>query len=204
MRQVHPKAHCTRAQEIINTLRDDNVTFPDGIYSSHPVFDTLVEKGLMTKNDTKNGVSYYLTEAGWVNNGRKNVMCRWSKGGVEFPVVITQKERKLLERQAKPVKVKQPKAVPLPFPSEATDDELDRFKGRLCAVVQNTEQIVKGMTTLNERMAGIENLLGGIARDNGNVAQQLDNVSAALEVIRKRAAHIDSWISGASIAEKKP
>jgi hypothetical protein len=53
-------------------------------------------------------------------------------------------------------------------------------------------------------MAGIENLLGGIARDNGNVAQQLDNVSAALEVIRKRAAHIDSWISGASIAEKKP
>ena len=204
MRQVHPKAHCTRAQKIIDTLRDDNVTFPDGIYSSHPVFDTLVEKGLMTKNDTKNGVSYYLTEAGWVNNGRKNVMCRWSKGGVEFPVVITQKERKLLERQAKPVKVKQPKAVPLPFPPEATDDELDRFKGRLCAVVQNTEQIVKGMTTLNERMAGIENLLGGIARDNGNVAQQLDNVSAALEVIRKRAAHIESWISGASIAEKKP
>ena len=53
-------------------------------------------------------------------------------------------------------------------------------------------------------MAGIENLLGGIARDNGNVAQQLDNVSAALEVIRKRAAHIEGWISGASITEKKP
>ena len=203
MRQVRPKAHCTRAQKIIDTLRDDNVTFPDGIYSSHPVFDTLVGKGLMTKNDTKNGVSYYLTEAGWVNNGRKK-MCRWSKGGVEFPVVLTQKERNLLERQAKPVKVKQPKAVPLPFPSEATDDEVDRFKSRLCATMQNTEQIVKGMTMLNERMAGLENLFGGIARDNGNVAQQLDNVSAALEVIRKRAAHIDSWISEASIAEKKP